>query len=168
MCIAEFSKRIVGSKDPTKSQKGSVQRCHSISPYIILSCPENSKTKSEPVNIKSEQTKPALAFCGRIKYDVFDTVNCSLSFCYDRPSVDAMLRIAGNGLPHQPAGWFAMTTFSMVSAPISVLSATKFPCHCEPVRTLAWQSASPASAGCHRSNGTLNYNLNYNKRRATL
>ena len=31
---------------------------------------------------------------------------------------DAMLRITENGLPHQPAGWFAMTQFSLHKAVI--------------------------------------------------
>ena len=35
--------------------------------------------------------------------------NFSLSICCYRPVVDAMLRIAGNGLPRQCAHWLAMT-----------------------------------------------------------
>jgi len=37
----------------------------------------------------------------------------------------------GNGLPHQLASWFAMTLFSIHSAPVLVHLGFQLSCHCE-------------------------------------
>ena len=66
----------------------------------------------------------------------------------------------GNGLPHQSADWFAMTTyiegfFDTLTSPIGRGKAVKKPCHCEAVRTLPWQSVPfvppwfPLWGSCH-------------------
>ena len=52
-----------------------------------------------------------------------------------------------NGLPHQPEGWFAMTSFPVF--PLSLRSGTlQWYVIATPVRTLAWQSVPRNAQHC--------------------
>ena len=91
--------------------------------------------------------------------------NFSLSHCCYRPVVDAILRIAGNGLPHQCAHWFAMTVVFDDFRINSGAESYQISCHCEERSDVAIRV--PASEGCCRPiratfgihNSTININL---------